>query len=71
MRKFEIETIFETHSESHFVRMNKEVQRIFEEKKKEFETNEEIQRISLNLVTLKDDELIKEPLERVERKVKE
>lgn len=71
MRKFEIETIFETHSESHFVRMNKEAQRIFEEKKKEFETNEEIKRISLNLVTLKDDELIKEPLERVERKVKE
>lgn len=71
MRKFEIETIFETHSESHFVRMNKEAQRIFEEKKKEFETNEKIQRISLNLVTLKDDEISKEPLERVERKVKE
>jgi hypothetical protein len=71
MRKFEIETIFDSHSESHYVRMKKEADKIFNERKEEFKTNEEIKEITLNLVTLKDDEIIKEPLERVERKVKE
>ena len=71
MRKFEIETIYKDHLESSSLRTKKEADKLFEEKKEEFKTNEEIKEISLFLVTLYDDKISKEPFERVERKNQE
>lgn len=70
--RYEIETIFDSHSESLNLINEKEATRQFEEKKKDFETNEEIKAISFNRVTWKNnDEPITETLERIEREVKQ
>lgn len=68
MRKFEIKKNFETHSESHFVRTRKEANKIFEEAKEQFKEDKTMKEISFNLVTLIDEEIKREPLERIERK---
>jgi ribosomal protein L23 len=70
--RYEIETIFDSHSESLNLINEKEATRQFEEKKKDFETNEEVKAISFNRVTWKNnDEPITETLERIEREVKQ
>jgi hypothetical protein len=70
--RYEIETIFDSHSESLTLINEKEATRQFEEKKKDFETNEEVKAISFNRVTWKNnDEPITETLERIEREVKQ
>lgn len=69
--RFEIETIFESHSESHNLINEKEARRQFEEKKKEFETNKEMKEISFNRVSFKNDDFITETLEKIEREEKE
>lgn len=70
--RYEIETIFDSHSESLNLINEKEATRQFEEKKKNFETNEEVKAISFNRVTWKNnDEPITETLERIEREVKQ
>ena len=71
MRKFEIETIFDSHSESLNLINEKEARRQFEEKKKEFETNKEMKEISFNRVSFKNDDFITETLEKIEREEKE
>jgi hypothetical protein len=69
--RFEIETIFESHSESLNLINEKEARRQFEEKKKEFETNKEMKEISFNRVSFKNDDFITETLEKIEREEKE
>lgn len=69
--RYSIDTTFETHSESLNLLNKKEAMRQFEEKKKEFETNEEMKELSFNIVTMKNDELITETIEKIEREVKE
>ena len=69
--RFEIETIFESHSESLNLINEKEARRQFEEKKKEFEINKEMKEISFNRVSFKNDDFITETLEKREREEKE
>ena len=69
--RFEIETIFESHSESLNLINEKEARRQFEEKKKEFETNKEMKEISFNRVSFKNDDFITETLEKIEREEEE
>ena len=70
-KRYEIETIFDSHSESLNLINEKEAKRQFEEKKKEFETNEEIKEISFNVATLKNNDYTTETIEKIEREVKE
>ena len=69
--RYSIDTTFDSHSESLNLINKKEAMRQFEEKKKEFETNEEMKELSFNIVTMKNDELITETIEKIEREVKE
>lgn len=69
--RFEIETIFESHSEIHNLINEKEARRQFEKKKKEFETNNEMKEISFNRVSFKNDDFITETLEKIEREEEE
>ena len=70
-KRYSIDTTFDSHSESLNLINEKEAKRQFEEKKKEFETNEEIKEISFNVLTWKKDDYITETIEKIEREVKE
>lgn len=57
--RYEVETIFQTHSECYNTRRKKQAFKYFEELKNKITNDSEIESISLNSMTLKDDELIK------------
>lgn len=65
--RYEVETIFQTHSECYNTRSKKQAFKYFEELKNKITNDSEIENISLNSMTLKDDELIKKTIEKVER----
>lgn len=65
--RYEVATYYEDYSEStYFVRMNG-AKKIFDEKKEDFKQNKSIKKILFNEVILKNNEIITEPIEKIER----
>lgn len=65
--RYEVETKFQKHLECYNTRSKKQAFKYFEELKNKITNDPEIESISLNSMTWKDDELIKKAIEKVER----
>ena len=66
-KRYEVATIFEDYSESTYLIRRKGAEKLFEEKKQDFKKNKKIKKVLFNEVSLKDEEIITIPLERIER----
>lgn len=66
-KRYEVKTIFEGHSESTYLIRRKGAEKLFEEKKEQFKTNKDIKEITFSIMTMKNDDIKTELLERVKR----
>ena len=66
-KRYEVTTIFEGHSESTYLIRRKGAEKLFEEKKEQFKTNKDIKEITFSIMTMKNDDIKTELLERVKR----
>jgi hypothetical protein len=66
-KRYEVSIVYEDYSESTYLIRRKGAEKLFEEKKQDFQKNKEIKKILFNEVSMKDEEIITIPLERIER----